>query len=67
MCGEESRIYEDSLVEERDGLDDVRDEVAHIVDQLVNTDSGDVTAEVLWNWFNYCFKDYLRKPLCKIA
>jgi len=46
VCEEDSRLGEDSIVEERDGFDEVRDEVAHIVDQSVSTDSGDVTAEV---------------------
>jgi len=46
VCEKDSRIDEDSVVEERDGLDEVRDEVAHIVDQPVNTDSGVVTAEI---------------------
>ena len=46
VCEKDSRIDEDSVVEERDGLDEVRDEVAQIVDQPVNDNSGDVTAEV---------------------
>ena len=40
MCEEDSRIDEDSVVEERDGLDEIRDEVAQIVDQPVNTIVG---------------------------
>ena len=46
VCEEDSRLGEDSIVEERDGSDEVRDAVAQIVDQSVSTDSGDVTAEV---------------------
>ena len=46
MCEEDIRIDEDNIVEERDGFDEIRDEVAQIEDQPVNTYSGDVTAEV---------------------